>query len=441
MKNSEYWEQRIANKTWQTYNNLEEKNRDLLEMYQDASLQISEELYKVTEKINGGKGITLSDMHKYNRLTGLQKNMENIIRGLGDNVEAFGKNNMMEGFKDTYSNVMAQIGQTQFSMIPKKVMEEMLNRPWLGSSFSERLWKNTQVLASNLNEILVTGLTQGKTIAEIAIQLSNMMNTGFNVSHKLVRTETMHYLNESAKKAYKNGGCEEVQVWAAVDERLCKVCGVKHGNMYRIKDCPTLPLHSNCRCTILPIVDREDAKKDHEAAKKDINNEFNRRNIPEEKTKQKMKDNYETDKKQYKKYKEILGENTPKSFDKFQSLKYNDNKKYEELKSLYKDTKSGKVWLKSTFPTEKKFNTHIKKHLYQYENFTEQDYLNEARKLLAAPFSSEVEGFVSEIGFLFKYRKSTNDFAIGRADGKISTLYKPDDGYDEWLKQIKLFKK
>ncbi|MEG2412633.1 MAG: minor capsid protein [Clostridium sp.] len=277
MKNSEYWESRIANKTWQTYNNLEEKNRDLLEMYQDASLQISEELYKVTEKINGGKGITLSDMHKFKRLTGLQKNMEDIIRSIGESVEIFGKNNMMEGFKDTYSNIMVELGQTQFSMIPKKVMEEMMNRPWFGSSFSERLWKNTQVLASNLNEILVTGLTQGKTIAEIAIQLSNMMNTGFNISHKLVRTETMHYLNESAKKAYKNSGCEEVQVWAAVDERLCKVCGVKHGNIYRIKDCPTLPLHSNCRCTILPIVDREDAKKDHEAAKKDINNEFNKR--------------------------------------------------------------------------------------------------------------------------------------------------------------------
>ncbi|MEG0372198.1 MAG: minor capsid protein, partial [Clostridium sp.] len=359
MKNSEYWESRIANKTWQTYNNLEEKNRDLLEMYQDASLQISEELYKVTEKINGGKGITLSDMHKFKRLTGLQKNMENIIRSIGESVETFGKNNMMEGFKDTYSNIMVELGQTQFSMIPKKVMEEMMNRPWLGSSFSERLWKNTQVLASNLNEILVTGLTQGKTISEIAIQLSNMMNTGFNVSHKLVRTETMHYLNESAKKAYKNGGCEEVQVWAAVDERLCKVCGVKHGNIYRIKDCPTLPLHSNCRCTILPIVDREDAKKDHEAAKKDINNEFNRRNIPEEKIKQKMKDNYETDKKKYRKYKEILGKDSPKIFADFQDLKYNNSNEWELVKDYVKSRSNNMISVITPYSEYKEYKNII----------------------------------------------------------------------------------
>lgn len=51
MKNSEYWEQRIANNTWKTYNSLEEKNRALLDMYQEASLNISDELYRVAEKM------------------------------------------------------------------------------------------------------------------------------------------------------------------------------------------------------------------------------------------------------------------------------------------------------------------------------------------------------------------------------------------------------
>lgn len=276
MKNSEYWEKRIANSTWSTYNSLEEKNRALLEMYKDASRAISDELYTLTEKMQTATP-SLSDMHKYNRLTNLQKNIENIIRELGENVESFGKNNMLDGFKETYSNVMTKLGITKFDEVPKKVMEEMLRKPWLGSNFSERLWKNTQVLASNLNELLINGIIQGKTITEISIQLNNRMNEGFNVSHRLIRTEIMHYLNESAKKAYKDGGCEEVQLWAAVDERTCSTCGVKHGNIYRLKDCPTLPLHANCRCTILPIVDVKNAKYDHDKAKENVNDEFNRR--------------------------------------------------------------------------------------------------------------------------------------------------------------------
>ena len=78
MKNSEYWEKRIANSTWTTYNNLEEKNRALLEMYQDSSRAISEELYELAEKMQTSTPM-LSDMHKHNRLTNLQKNMEKII--------------------------------------------------------------------------------------------------------------------------------------------------------------------------------------------------------------------------------------------------------------------------------------------------------------------------------------------------------------------------
>ena len=49
-KNSAYWEKRIAAGTWKIYNSLEEKNRDLLEFYTDASEQIKKELYLIAEK-------------------------------------------------------------------------------------------------------------------------------------------------------------------------------------------------------------------------------------------------------------------------------------------------------------------------------------------------------------------------------------------------------
>lgn len=102
-----------------------------MEMYQEAKLSIQEELYTVTQKINGGK--------------------------------------------EVFKNVMGHIADTTFDIPNQRVMEEMLNRPWYDSTFSKRLWKNTQVLASNINELLTFGLTQGKTIAEMSIQLSNRM--------------------------------------------------------------------------------------------------------------------------------------------------------------------------------------------------------------------------------------------------------------------------
>lgn len=396
MKNGEYWEKRIAEPTWNIYNSLEEKNRALLEMYQEASLSISDELYRVAEKMKTATP-TLSDMHKFNRLNNLQNNINSIIKELGSNVENFGKKNMYKGFSENYKATMEAIGEVSFDIPNKKLMKEILDRPWKGNNFSERHWKNTKVLAMNLNDILTAGLTQGKTITEMAIQLNNRMNEGFNVAHKLVRTETMHYLNQSSFKAYQDAGCEEVQVWAAVDERTCPTCGLRHGNIYRMRDKPTLPFHANCRCTYLPIVDIDDAKKDHDKAKEDINNEFNKRH----------------------------GNITENNIQDFRNDGIINNKE----------------WLKAEFPNEKKFRKHVEKHGHEYNNISAEEYLKTARELLAADLNKDIDGFKSKDGFIFKYKKSTNDFALGRADGKILTLFKPGDKLDYWKTQKELYGK
>lgn len=65
----------------------------------------------------------------------------------------------------------------------------------------------------------------------------------------------MHYLNEIVFKAYEDGGCEEVEVYAAKDERMCDVCGKQHGKPYELNKRPVIPFHANCRCTYLPVID------------------------------------------------------------------------------------------------------------------------------------------------------------------------------------------
>ncbi|MDU4910565.1 minor capsid protein [Clostridium baratii] len=384
MKNSEYWEKRIAKNTWNIYNSLEQKNKALLEMYQEASTSISDELYKLAEKMKTATPM-LSDMHRFNRLTKLQENINSIIKELGNDLENFGKKNMYEGFSKNYKAIMEALEQIDFAIPNKKLMEQLLNKPWLGSNFSERLWKNTKVLAINLNDILITGLVQGKTVTEMAIQLNNRMNQGFNAAHRLVRTETMHYLNESSFMAYKDAGCEKVQYWAAEDERTCPRCGMKHGNTYSLKDRPILPLHANCRCTYLPVIDEVDAKRIYDEAKENINNENN----------------------------------------------------VEEFKN--DGIINNKKWLKAQFPNENKFKKHVEKHSNEYNNISAEKYLNIARKLLAADLNKDIDGFKSKEGFIFKYNKETNDFAIGRADGKISTLFKPDEKLDYWEAQKELY--
>ena len=88
-----------------------------------------------------------------------------------------------------------------------------METPWRGDNFSGRLWKNQKKLAVSLNDILLTGLQQGKTAVEIAIMLHNRMGQGFNECHRLVRTETMHYLNDATLQRYKDADVKYVQVY------------------------------------------------------------------------------------------------------------------------------------------------------------------------------------------------------------------------------------
>ena len=254
MNNDAYWEKRVANYTWGVYNNLEEKNMTLKAMYDEAAQDIENSLFQITKKIQRQGTVSLTDMHRYNRLTGLKKNIEDRIRELSENVEEFAKGNMQYGAKDVYKNIGRELGKTSFDLPNEKTMEMIYKKPWKGSNFSSRLWRDAQALEKNLNSILTIGITQGKTITEMALQLSNEMNKGFNVCHRLVRTETMHYLNESSLKSYEDFGVKEVKFWAAEDERTCEKCGSLHGKTFKIKDKKVLPLHANCRCTYLPVV-------------------------------------------------------------------------------------------------------------------------------------------------------------------------------------------
>ena len=256
-KNSTYWNDRVAGYTWKTYNSLEDKYRNLIDMYQEASLNIREELFKVTEKIQNNGVVTRSDMYKFKRLKGLENNINAILKDLGEKLENQYKGYTLEGARTIYENVTAEISDTDFSQINEKVFNRLMNEEWRGSNFSEAIWNDLNKLSVNINDILTRGIQQGKTVTEMAVELNNRVGNSFNNAMRIVRTETMHTLNSSALQSYKDAGITKVKIWAAEDERTCDQCGKYHDKEYAIDKAPILPIHPHCRCTYIPVVEDE----------------------------------------------------------------------------------------------------------------------------------------------------------------------------------------
>lgn len=248
-----YWENRIAENTWKLYNQLEERNRRLLQDYQKAANQITSDLYKLSETINQGESISRSEMYRYNRLKTLLKKYDVILKDLASATEKTISDDILKGMQDNYKNIVDQLGK-DFAIPNKGVFEQIIKEPWRGGNFSKRLWENTKKVSLELKNILVMSLSQRKTVTQMAIQLNNAMNKGFNNTHRLIRSETMHYLNQSSVQAYKDSGIMKIEFWAAEDERTCLTCGAMHGKIYDIDKAPILPLHPLCRCCYLPVI-------------------------------------------------------------------------------------------------------------------------------------------------------------------------------------------
>ena len=259
-QNSEYWENRIAKETWRTYNNVEEQNRDLLRMYEKTSSSIKRELYALAEEAEKTGELTRTQQYRFNKLLGQQGAIFQEIEKLGTFIEKSQTSRMKTAGRAVYKNVMESLGIDNFSFPNKKEMEQMLRSPWHGSFFSERLWNDMGVLERNMNGVINNFIATGKTVTETAVQLSNVMQKSFNVAHRLVRTETINYMNRSALRGYKDAGVKKVQWWAAEDDRTCKICGANHEKEYDIDKAPILPCHPGCRCTWLPVLDDETPK-------------------------------------------------------------------------------------------------------------------------------------------------------------------------------------
>lgn len=259
-QNSEYWENRIAKETWKTYNSAEEQNRDLLKMYEKTSSSIKRELYALAEEAEKTGELTRTQQYRFNKLLGQQGAIFQEIEKLGTSIEKSQTSRMKTAGRAVYKNVMESLGIDNFSFPNKKEMEQMLRSPWHGSFFSERLWNDMGVLERNMNGVINNFISTGKTVTETAVQLSNVMQKSFNVAHRLVRTETINYMNRSALRGYKDAGVEKVQWWAAEDERTCEICGANHEKEYDIDKAPILPCHPGCRCTWLPVLDDETPK-------------------------------------------------------------------------------------------------------------------------------------------------------------------------------------
>lgn len=244
--------------------------------------------------------------------------------------------------------------------IPTKTIEQILKNPWSGKHFSKRIWKNTDILAEKLTEIITGGFMSGKSYYKMAKELEEYAEYGKYAAMRVVRTETTYMVNMAEIESYKECGIGKYIYVATLDLRTSKICRELDRKVFEVskaepgKNLP--PMHPNCRCTTRSYISEEELAKIKRRARDpktgkaylvpgDMNyKDWYRKYVVDkygqdqaEVMKKKIL-NKASDKKQCEKYKLIFGDKIPSNLDDFQELKYNNVKEWEDVKAKKQET-------------------------------------------------------------------------------------------------------
>ena len=145
-----------------------------------------------------------------------------------------------------------------FDKIASRKLEKILSSDWVGNmNWSERLWKDRELVGKKVTEILEEGIPQGKSMQDMARDLKEATNSSFNDAFRLIRTESAHVdgevLLESFKQAQRELGYEYYIYDATIDNRTSDICKDLDGKRFKISEAVIgvnfCPAHCNCRST------------------------------------------------------------------------------------------------------------------------------------------------------------------------------------------------
>lgn len=308
-KKNDYWKKRAENERKWQLKQLKQDNRfnkTLDRSYQIAVDNINKQIEHELNRIGGVRNLVTADqMAEYERLARQVVNRANVMRASGlkvkyadfpkevnDRMKAYNATmriNQLELMKSEIGVQLMNLGIDVETQITDKVYKDYfaemkrqagilgtttVNSAWATptvidqmtatinvGAFSKNIWANVDVLKANLDGLVATAMIRGDNPREMIKYLKPLVKKTIMDStyaaERIARTESARAQNyaqiESLKKAdYKY--CK----WY-IEPGACKNCreiaiSNSGGNLpegiYEVDDCPSIPVHPNCRCSI-----------------------------------------------------------------------------------------------------------------------------------------------------------------------------------------------
>lgn len=386
---------------------------------------ITKQLYmQAYEEVLSDLGIsdnTLTQLHK----EAIELIAENIVNNLNEATDLVGRR-----VEDEIRNISLDSATNKFATgsTIKQMQDELKNNLINNNitSFKDRLGRNINI--SSYAEMIARSI-----VAET--QNTCVMNTMFEHGNDLVKMST-HFGTCSVCATYE-GRVYSITGYDERFPRLDEIPGFNKGYNN---------IHPRCRHRIRPWIEKyndaeEEIKNSNRPFEVDKDKEASVRAYQEE---QKAKARLRNDKKQYERYKQVLGDKSPKNFQSFRKIKYNNieewNIKQREFSTI--NSVNNKKWsdiykekVKSTYYDFRKDNIELSWHGSQRfvdRNIDKNGNIIFTKKNIVDMFNTK-PNYIQQDGRLVNFK---NGIAIIRSSetGEIVSVVVRKNPKKEWIK-------
>ena len=215
--------------------------------------------------------INISLKARISRYEALLKQIEVAINTLYEvDYKNSGIDKFKEIYKNSYYNTLYNIDifngfHTEFSIFAIRDIEALIEYPFNGANYSDRLWKQKEHMIFKLKESINTMLVQGKHPKEISKDFKNIFKVKEYEAYRLLHTEGSFIIEQGTLKAYKEDGVEEYQILATLDTKTSEICREQDSKIYKIEEYVTgstaPPFHQFCRTTTIPYYGEDEGTR------------------------------------------------------------------------------------------------------------------------------------------------------------------------------------
>ena len=176
-------------------------------------------------------------------------------------------------YKEFYKMYTTDFGLTGINtVLPKETVKRLMQQPWSGANFSERIWGNTEALGKVLKQEIIQSFVQGISVKDLSDRIEKRFEVDRRNTERLVRTELNYALNETTRLSYEEAEIEEYEYLAEIDGRTSDICRELNGQKFKMKDAKVgvnyPPMHPHCRSTTIPVIDYKNFGKKKDETKK-----------------------------------------------------------------------------------------------------------------------------------------------------------------------------